>query len=54
LPLTNLPQGDFIRLRSDEIRLSPQLAKVFGQETALPQSDIEQASAFMLKLILGD
>jgi hypothetical protein len=38
-------------MRSGEIQLAPQLAKVFGQETALPQGDIERAAQFMLSLL---
>jgi CRISPR-associated protein Cas1 len=44
-------RGDFTRLRSGEIGLSSQLAKVFGQEAALPQSDIAQACGFLLSLL---
>lgn len=42
---------DFIRLRSGEVRLGSAFAKVFSQETALPQADIERACEFMLGLI---
>lgn len=44
-------RGDFIRLSGGELRLSPSLAKCFGQETAPPQRDIAQAVQFMLGLI---
>jgi CRISPR-associated protein Cas1 len=43
--------GDFIRMRSGGIRLGAQLAKVFGQETALPATDVERAVGFIVKLI---
>jgi CRISPR-associated protein Cas1 len=41
-------RGDFLRLSTGEVRIVPNLIKVLIQETALPESDIDQASEFMV------
>jgi CRISPR-associated protein Cas1 len=44
-------RADFFRLSDGEVRIAPNLLKVLTQETALPESDIQGASDFVVSLI---
>jgi hypothetical protein len=44
-------RGDFFRLSTGHVRMTPSLIKVVLEQTALPESDIVEAAAFMLGLL---
>jgi len=44
-------RGDFLRLSTGHVRMVPNLIKVVLQQTALPESDIHSACAFIIGLI---
>ena len=46
-------RGDFLRLSTGHIRMVPNLIKLVLQQTALPETDIKLAVAFILDLILS-
>jgi CRISPR associated protein Cas1 len=50
VPAHRIDRGDFVRI-SGGARIMPGLIKILLQETALPQSDIEQAATFNIHLI---